>query len=129
MATPQELMQLGSQLVEMCNEGRDTECLNQLYSADAVSVEAAAMPGMESAEATGLDAIRGKHDWWFGAHEVHSSQAEGPFVHGADRFAVIFDMDVTNKESGERSQMREVATYFVNEQGQINREEFAYPLG
>jgi len=129
MASPQELMQIGSQLVEMCNQGRDTECLNQLYSEDAVSAEAAPMPGQTSAEAVGLEAIRGKHEWWFGAHEVHSSKAEGPFAHGNDRFAVIFDMDVTNKESGERLQMREVATYFVNEQGRIYREEFAYPLG
>jgi len=129
MATPQELMQLGNQLVEMCNQGRDTECLNQLYSADAVSAEAVPMPGHESAEAVGIQEIQGKHEWWYGAHEVHSSQAEGPFVHGDSQFSVIFDMDVTNKESGERSQMREVATYFVNEQGQINREEFSYALG
>ena len=128
MATQQELMQLGGQLVEMCNQGRDTECLNQLYSADAVSAEAAPMPGNDSAEAVGLEAIQGKHEWWFGAHEVHSSKAEGPFVHGNNQFIVIFDMDVTNKESGQRNQMREVATYFVNEQGQINREEFSYAI-
>lgn len=129
MATPEQLMQIGGKLVEMCNQGRDTECLNQLYSENAVSAEAVAMPGQASNEAAGLDAIRGKHEWWFGAHEVHSSAAEGPFVHGEDRFAVIFDMDVTNRESGERTQMREVATYYVNEAGQIAREEFAYPIG
>lgn len=129
MATSQELMQIGGQLVEMCNQGRDTECLDQLYAADAVSAEAAPMPGNDSAEAVGLEAIRGKHEWWYGAHEVHSSKAEGPFVHGDNQFSVIFDMDVTQRESGERSQMREVARYVVNEQGQITREEFSYPLG
>ncbi len=128
MATGKELMQLGGQLVEMCNEGRDTDCLNELYAPDAVSAEAVAMPGADSAEAVGLEAIRGKHDWWYSAHEVHSSKAEGPFVHGDNQFSVIFDMDVTNRESGSRMQMREVATYFVNEQGQIHREQFAYAL-
>lgn len=129
MPSPQDMMQIGAQLVQLCNEGRDTECLNQLYSEDAVSAEAVAMPGQDSNEAAGLDAIRGKHEWWYNTNEVHSSKAEGPFVHGEDKFAVIFDMDVTNKETGERSQMREVAQYFVNEAGKIHREEFSYALG
>jgi len=54
---------------------------------------------------------------------------EGPFVHGSDRFSVIFDLDVTTKETGERMQMREIGTYYVNETGKITREEFAYPIG
>jgi len=128
MATPQELMQIGGQLVQLCNEGKDSECLDQLYTADAVSAEAVPMPGQDSAEAPGLEAIRGKHEWWYANNEVHSSQAEGPFVHGDDRFNVIFSMDVTDKNTGERTQMREVATYYVNEAGKIHREEFAYPL-
>ena len=86
------------------------------------------MPGMDSPEATGLAAIQAKGEWWYNAHEVHEMKAEGPFVHGDDRFSVIFDMDVTNKESGQRTQMREVGTYYVND-GKITREEFAYALG
>ena len=86
------------------------------------------MPGQSSAEAVGLDAIRGKHEWWYGAHDVHSSEAQGPYIHGDNRFSVIFNMDVTNKESGERSQMQEVGQYYVNEQGQIFREEFSYAV-
>lgn len=128
MHTPQELMTIGSRLVELCNAGQDTECLNELYAADAVSVEAAPMPGQDSAEAQGLDAIRGKHEWWNGAHEVHESKAEGPFVHGGDRFHVIFDIDVTTKETGERAKMQEVASYYVKD-GKIVREEFAYAMG
>ncbi|MEL6782396.1 MAG: nuclear transport factor 2 family protein [Pseudomonadota bacterium] len=127
MHTPQELMTIGGQLVEFCQKGQDAECLAALYAEDAVSVEAAPMPGQESAEANGLDAIRAKHDWWNGAHEVHEVTAEGPFVHGGDRFNVIFAMDVTDKASGQRMQMKEVATYYVNG-GKIVREEFAYPF-
>ena len=40
--------------------------------------------------------------------------------------ALIFDMDVTNKESGQRMQMREVGVYTVKN-GKILREEFFYP--
>lgn len=128
MHTAEELMGIGAKLVAFCNEGKEAECLNELYASDAVSVEAAPMPGHDSAEARGLDAIRGKHDWWFGAHEVHKSEAEGPFVFGHDRFFVIFDLDVTNKESGERVQMKDIGAYYVSD-GKIVREEFAYALG
>lgn len=128
MHTPQKLMQIGGKLVDYCNQNKEAEALDTLYSADAVSVEAAPMPGQDSAEAKGLDAIRGKHDWWFGAHEVHKADADGPYVHGNDRFQIIFDMDVTNKESGERIQMKDIGTYYVKD-GKIVREEFAYPMG
>ena len=126
MATPQELMQMGSQLVEFCNQGKEADCQNQMYAETAVSVEAGPMPD-GSTEATGLEAIKAKSQGWFNANEVHKMNAEGPFVHG-DHFSVIFDMDVTNKESGQRMQMREVGTYHVND-GKITREEFAYALG
>ena len=129
MANPQELMQIGTKLVEMNNADKSRECVNEMYAADCVSAEAAAMPGQDSNEVKGVDAILGKHDWWESANEVHSSSAEGPFVHGEDRFCVIYDMDITEKATNERTQMREVATYYVNSEGKINREEFAYALG
>ena len=127
MPTPQDLMTLGQTLIEHCKAHRETELQDTHYSADAVSVEAVAMP-TGSAEAAGLDAIKAKNDWWYGAHELHAMEIEGPFVHGSDRFSVIFDIDVTQKESGERMQMREIATYHVNQDSKITREEFAYAV-
>ena len=127
MPTGQELMKLGQILIEHCSNQRERELQDNYYTDDAVSVEAAPMP-TGSAEAIGRDAIIAKNEWWYGAHELHSNKLEGPFVHGSDRFSVIFDIDVTQKESGERIQMREIATYYVNEAGKITREEFAYPL-
>lgn len=127
MPTPQQLMELGQTLVAHCSSQREQELQNGFYTDDAVSVEAVAMPD-GNAEARGLDAIKAKNEWWYGAHELHSSKVEGPFVHGSDRFSVIFDIDVTQKESGERMQMREIATYHVNEDGKITREEFAYAV-
>lgn len=127
MPTPQELMQLGETLVELCSNRNEGELQDKYYAADAVSVEAVAMP-TGSAESVGLEAIKAKNEWWYSAHELHSSEVEGPFVHGTDRFSVIFNIDVTQKESGERTQMREIATYHVNENGKITREEFAYAV-
>ncbi len=127
MPTPQDLMELGQTLIAHCENQRELDFQTSFYADDAVSVEAVAMPD-GNAEARGLDAIKAKNEWWYGAHELHSSQVEGPFVHGNDRFSVIFDIDVTQKESGERIQMREIATYHVNEAGKITREEFAYAV-
>lgn len=129
MASPEELMNIGRKVVEMNNKGEYEALFSELYVPDAVSVEAAPMPGQTSAEAVGMEAINAKGEWWFNTHEIHEFKAEGPFVHGHDRFCVIFDMDITNRETGERDQMREVGIYYVNDAGKITREEFAYPLG
>ena len=127
MSTPQEMMQIGQILVEHCQSGREADLMQNHYAPDAVSIEAVDMP-MGGREAKGLEAILAKGEWWTNAHEVHSSEVEGPFVHGGNQFSVIFDIDVTNKESGERVQMREIGTYHV-ENGKIVREEFSYPVG
>ena len=76
----------------------------------------------------GLEAIRGKNSWWYDNHEVHSSTAAGPFCgYAEDRFAVLFEMDVTNKPSGERTQLTEVGLYTVSN-GKIVQEEFWYRM-
>lgn len=122
---PEELTRVATELVAGCRENRAAENLETLYAADAVSVEALAMPGSEDAEAKGLEAIRAKHAWWEGAMEVHSMSADGPYLHGDDRFGVIFQADVTERESGKRTQMKELGIYTVAG-GKIVREEFYY---
>ncbi len=87
-----------------------------------LSVEAGDFSGM-GREVTGIDGIRGKHMWWAENFEVHGGDVQGPFLHGDDRFGVIFDIDATHKQSGERSQMRELAIYYVSD-SKIVREEF-----
>lgn len=119
-----DLREIAEKTVEYNNTGRTGELLDTYYHADAVSAEAQAM-GEGGREVVGLGAIRGKHEWWEGAHEIHSTSAQGPFLHGEDRFGVIYEMDVTNKESGERVQMRELAIYTV-ENGKVVREDFYY---
>ena len=60
---------------------------------------------------------------------MHSVSAEGPFLFGDDQFSLVFDMDVTNKETGERMRAKEVGIYTVKD-GKIAREEFFYsPMG
>jgi hypothetical protein len=115
-------------LVAHCRAGTEAQGLAELYDPDCVSVEAMPMPGSDSAEARGIDAIRGKHAWWNANFEVTGGQIEGPFLHGQDRFAVIFAMDTVNRTNGEKGSMKEVAIYSVNDGGRIVREEFFYTM-
>lgn len=120
-----KLKETAERLVALCRERREAEALNTLYERHAASVEAVDMPGM-SAQIVGVEAIKDKHDWFSSAHEIHDVKAEGPFLHGNDRFGVIFEMDITNKKTGERNQFREIAIYHIDEDGKIVREEFFY---
>ena len=122
---PETLVGIANRLVAWCREDATKACLDNLYAPDAVSVEAAAMPGSQGREAVGLDAIRAKHDWWYGTMEVHGGSVDGPYLHGDDRFGVIFEADATNRQTGERMQMKELGIYTVKD-GKIVREEFFY---
>lgn len=121
------LQEVANALVENCKNGNEAEGLKTLYADDAVSVEAVAMGEDGSAEVVGVDAIRGKHEWWSSAMEEHSNSVDGPFCHGDDRFGVIFEMDATNNETKERMTHKELAIYTVAN-GKIVREEFFYTL-
>lgn len=118
------LKSVADQLVSLCRAGQNIEAINTLYAPNIVSIEAADMGGQGRAT-EGLAGVLGKGTWWVANHEVHSASVEGPFPHGDDRFALILDYDVTNKPSGQRRQMREVAVYTVAN-GKIVREEFYY---
>ena len=123
----EQLSEIAHKLVALCRDQKEEECLNTLYSNNAVSVEAIVMPGKDSPETVGLNGIRGKHEWWNTMMDVHSSTIDGPFLHGENRFGVIYEFDATNKESKERTAMKELAIYTV-EKGEIVREEFFYTM-
>jgi ketosteroid isomerase-like protein len=118
-----ELEEVARALVAGVREGRERENLERLYAPDAVSVEP--RDAGNGREARGLEAIRAKHAWWEENFTVHDAQVEGPFLHGDDRFAVIYAMDVEHRESGSRVATGEVGIYHVAG-GRIVREEFFY---
>jgi len=117
---------IANDLVALCREGKNLEAVDKYYADDIVSVESASGPGMP-AEMKGIDAIRGKNAWWMENHEVHSGVANGPYV-GENQFAVEFKYDVTNKPSGKRMQIDEMALYTVKN-GKIVHEHFYYNPG
>ncbi len=122
-------MEVGRQLVELCNQGRAIEAIDRLYAPTVVSIEASAPPGMP-AKLEGLAAVRGKSQWWQENHDVHALNAAGPWPHG-DRFIATFKLDVTPKAgpmAGRRTTMEEAGLYTV-EGGKVVREEFFYSTG
>jgi len=117
--------EVANKLVEMCNQGDFGGAVGALYSQDIVSMEAGAPPG-QSREMKGIEAVKGKSEWWASTHEVHSMKIEGPLVAGS-HFAVTFKMDVTFKPENKRFQMEEIAVYKVVD-GKIAYEEFFYNM-
>jgi hypothetical protein len=101
--------------------GQHEEAAARYNADDIVSIEAMEGP---MARLEGKAAVKGKSDWWFANHEWHGGDVQGPFVNGA-QFAVIFDMDVTAKQTGQRMQMREIGLYTVKD-GKIVEERFFY---
>ena len=122
-----ETLDIGRKLVALCQEGKHQEAIETFYSDDIVSIEGAAQ-GEIPARMEGIEAIKGKNQWWFDNHEVHSSIAEGPYVaENDDRFVVHFSIDVT-PHGGERMKMTEVGIYTVAD-GKIVEERFLYNMG
>jgi ketosteroid isomerase-like protein len=105
----------------LCKAGQLDEAGKQFWADNVVSIEAMEGP-MQKAE--GIGALIAKGEWWYGAHDVHSISTHGPMVNG-NQFALRFEMDITQKESGHRMQMDEIAIYTVVA-GKISEERFFY---
>ena len=121
-------LDVGKRLVELCKQGKHLDAVNELYANDIVSMEVKASPQMPQ-RMQGIDAIRGKNQWWIDNHEIHGGETMGPFPHG-DRFIVLFRYDVTGtggKMKGHRMKLEETGLYTVNN-GKITKEEFFYAM-
>ncbi len=105
-------------LVALCKQGKFDEASETYYSQDIVSIE----PWGEPRETHGMEGVRAKIDWWNQNMEVHNAIVEGPWVN-EPMFAVRYEIDVTNKMSGQRETMKEIAIYTV-ENGKIVNERF-----
>ncbi|MCU0729423.1 MAG: nuclear transport factor 2 family protein [Sphingopyxis sp.] len=107
----------------LCKAGQSDAAGEKYWSADVVSIEAGAADGADPV-ARGIDAVRAKGEWWYGAHEVHSFAADGPYING-DQFIMRYSIDVTQRETGQRIQMQEEALYTVAD-GKVVEERFFY---
>lgn len=119
----EDLVELGRVFVQAMRDRRGIEHVDELYAENAESVEAVVPPGRDVRIASGRDAIKAKREDWAETHDIHRLDADGPYVHPPNRFAVRFEVEVTQKATSRRMTLREIAVYSVQE-GKIVREEF-----
>lgn len=118
-------MEIGRELVRLSNAGQSLDAIDRFYHPEIVSIEGAATDPLPQ-RMEGFDAVRGKSVWFLDNHEIHASVATGPFCgHRDDQFAVLFEMEVTNRPTGQRQHLREVALY-TTAGDRIVQEEFLY---
>jgi ketosteroid isomerase-like protein len=107
--------------VDMLKAGDHEGAAARFNAPDIVSIEAMEGP---MARIEGAEGVRAKAEWWYANHDVHGVATEGPFVNG-DQFAVVFDMDITVKATGQRMQAKEVGVYTMKD-GKVVEEKFLY---
>jgi hypothetical protein len=110
--------EVASGVVEMVRAGApEKEIWARWFSPKLVSIE-----GSMGQAWHGRAAVRAKADWWYGTHEVHSLEAEGPYV-GATGFGVKYTIDAEERATGKRWKGEELAFYTVRN-GKVVQEEF-----
>ena len=119
----EDLIKLGRDFVRAMRERRGIGHVDAIYAENAQSVEAVVPPGRDVRIAKGRGPITAKREDWAATHEIHKLEADGPYVHPPNRFAVRFEAEVTQKATGRKMTLREIAVYSV-EDGKIAREEF-----
>ena len=124
IVAPNATAAVAEELADLCRSGQYVEAVNKLYAPNIVSIEPVGNPE-KPAETKGIDAIREKNEWWYANNEIHSVEANGPFIGHGDQFAMNYTWDVTVKQTGKRIKMTEMALYTV-QNGKIAREQFFY---
>lgn len=125
MTTQEAVMttqEVANRFNELAKEGRFDLIQDELFAADAVSIEPA---GKGFSDAEGLAAIKKKGaDFNAMIEEMHGGWCGEPVVGGAF-FSVAMGMDCTMKGSPERMKMDEIAVYEVRS-GKIVKEQFFF---
>jgi len=107
--------EIADKLVELCDQGANLEAEDLLYHPDVVSLEA------DGVEVKGIEAVKGKTQWFLDNHEIHSASIPAYYV-GHNTFSVVFEVGVT-PTGGKRMQMKELGVYTVAD-GKVVHEQF-----
>jgi ketosteroid isomerase-like protein len=108
---------------KMCREGKNLDCITELYADNVVSKE---LPGMPGEVISGKQNVWNKSKAWLDSVEgFHSSEISEPVVAG-NFFTAKMGFDCTFKERG-RQQMEEVCLYEVKD-GKIASEQYFYTM-
>ena len=121
------LQTLAHEFVDLCNQGKNFDVMEQMYAPDIVSVEAS------GEQVAGKRPVIDKSRKWGASNTINSEKVRGPFLDGTNgagdrssgQFAVHYTFDVTPKSTGQRVTLEEVGLYTVKND-QITREQFYY---
>ncbi len=117
---------VAKRLVELCREGKYVEAQQELYAADAVSIEPEGLPPGALGNAKGLPAILEKGRQFSAMIEaMHDTHVSDPVVAG-NWFSISMTLDVTMKGRG-RVNMTEICVYQVRD-GKIVHEQFFFSM-
>ncbi len=109
---------------ELSQTGQYDKIQDELYAANAVSIEPAHAAAMGMVNAEGIEAIKAKGAAFNAmVEEMHSGYSTEPVIAG-NHFSVAMGMDITMKGMG-RSKMDEIAVYEVKD-GKIVKEQFFF---
>lgn len=116
--------EVANKWLEMCREGKNLECINELYAEDITSKE---MPGVPYGEVvSGKENVYEKSKQWFNnVIEFHSTEISEPVI-AENHFTSKMSFDITFKDRG-RQQMDEVCVFEVKD-GKISNEQFFYSM-
>ena len=109
---------------QMCLEGKNLECIQELYADNVVSKE---MPGVPNGEVvSGKKEVFEKSKQWLNdVIEFHSNEISEPII-ADNHFTSKMNFDVTFKSRG-RQQMEEICVFEV-QGGKITNEQFFYSM-
>lgn len=116
------IQEVTARFSELANQNQWNQIQDELYAQNAVSIEPANSPGMQSVE--GLAAIKEKGQMFQAMlEEMHGGYCTEPVI-GGNHFSLAMGMDVTMKGMG-RMKLDEIAVYEVKD-GKITKEQFFY---
>ena len=110
---------VAKRVVELCNQGKNFDVMNTMYSEDIASVE----PGGQAT--VGKKEVIEKSKRWAAGVTIHGETVAGPFFHGADRFATKTTFEITRNATGKRISLNEITIYTIKND-LITREEFFF---
>ena len=124
------LKNLAHRFVDLCNQGKNFDVMEEMYAPDIVSVEAS------GEEVAGKRPVIEKSRRWQANNAISAERVLGPFFDTANgagdrssgQFAVHFSVDVTPKSTGRPVTLDEIGVYTVTND-QITREQFYYEGG
>ncbi len=116
--------EVANRFMELSKEGKFDVIQDELFAADAESIEPPSGAEMGMSNAKGMEAIKEKGKKFNEmVEEMHGGYTGDPNIAG-NHFSVAMGMDVTMKGAG-RMNMDEIAVYEVKD-GKIIKEQFFY---